>query len=283
MDKDDFILDAITHLLGATKTTDTEASKTFGVMRPATQDEQALVVRRFDPSGLIKTHARPMCPWLLGELSSDRLFTPTADLLLTPPAEIIGRNFELAIADDQGLRWTAFRQVKSLPRGFAFPFGEKATHIYESHQRHIDMSMEETYLKCAFGWSAARGRVVPALIATGQIIGSRVAFRDFTTETFVLFASIAEDMTRPAAWRVEIHGDRSLKLAVEPHAVRELFALREGPTVAGRRRPLLHWVKKHTRRTQADRVSIPKHLRGITEFEMDGYGVRITAPVKEYA
>lgn len=85
-------------------------------------------------------------------------------------------------------------------------------------------------------------------------------------------------------WNVQaIEGKARATFGVYEEQIKSLFYSRDLPmTVTGRRRPVLHWVSAHRRRIQSgDDVSVSEHLRGITEFEMNGTLFRITNPAKE--
>jgi len=73
-----------------------------------------------------------------------------------------------------------------------------------------------------------------------------------------------------------------LRLGVNAEIIKSLFYARNLPvTESGRKRPILHWVRAHQRRIKDGiDVDITKHLRGITNFEMDGFEFNITNPVK---
>lgn len=74
-----------------------------------------------------------------------------------------------------------------------------------------------------------------------------------------------------------------LILGVTAEHVKSLFYARSLPvTEGGRKRPILHWVRAHERRIAAGvDVDVRKHLRGITEFSMEGFDFKIVEPVKE--
>lgn len=76
-----------------------------------------------------------------------------------------------------------------------------------------------------------------------------------------------------------------MKLGVDGEIVKSLFYARQAPiTGMGRKRPILHWVSSHQRRIREGiDIDIREHLRGITEFEMDGFSFRITSPMKALA
>jgi len=79
------------------------------------------------------------------------------------------------------------------------------------------------------------------------------------------------------------HLETPLILGVAEEYVKSLFYARSLPvTETGRKRPILHWVKAHARRLAAGiDVDVRKHLRGITEFEMDELHFQIISPEKE--
>jgi hypothetical protein len=79
------------------------------------------------------------------------------------------------------------------------------------------------------------------------------------------------------------HLETPLTLGVAEEHIKSLFYARSLPvTETGRKRPILHWVKAHARRlAEGIDVDVRKHLRGITEFEMDGLRFAIVSPDKE--
>jgi hypothetical protein len=91
-------------------------------------------------------------------------------------------------------------------------------------------------------------------------------------------------------WRVEtsesVIGDTiktPLSLGVDSEHIKSLFYARQAPlSDSGRKRPILHWVEAHQRRVKSGvDVDISRHLRGITQFDMDGLSFRITSPIKK--
>lgn len=210
-----------------------------------------------------------------------RLFTASASYLLRGVEETLGAFTEVAIDFEQdSLRWLAIRRLNGLPRGFAAT--ARCTHYYEVHFREIGAGGQKIYVKSIEGWNSGRQASVPVVITKfgrgGQLVNGG-AHRAH----LIAVASTIEDYQRAGAWRVELLAERGIKLATDAVGVRELFAMREGPRVSGgRRSPLLHWVRGHSRRSsQTDRTClVPKHMRGVTEFEMDGFGVRIIDPEK---
>lgn len=77
-------------------------------------------------------------------------------------------------------------------------------------------------------------------------------------------------------------GDAIIDFGVEEEMVKSLVFARDEPlTMAGRKRPILHWVAAHKRRIEMKiDVDVRKHLRGITEFKIEGLNFEITNPLK---
>jgi hypothetical protein len=88
---------------------------------------------------------------------------------------------------------------------------------------------------------------------------------------------------RKFLWNVQcLEHKAKASFGVYSSQIKSLFYARENPlTSSGRRRPILHWVSSHRRRIkEGHEVDIGKHLRGISEFEMDGTLFKITRPMK---
>lgn len=85
--------------------------------------------------------------------------------------------------------------------------------------------------------------------------------------------------------RLLSRGETKLTLGVSEEHVKSLFYARSFPvTDAGRKRPILHWVRAHERRIKAGTdIDIAKHLRGIERFEMEGFPFEIINPTKAQA
>ena len=77
-------------------------------------------------------------------------------------------------------------------------------------------------------------------------------------------------------------GERKATFGVYEAQIKSLFYSRSAPnTSIGRKRPILHWVRSHTRRMKSGiDVDIEKHLRGVDRFEMGNTVFHITRPTK---
>jgi|TARA_Y100000310_G_scaffold7556_1_gene8267 hypothetical protein len=89
---------------------------------------------------------------------------------------------------------------------------------------------------------------------------------------------------RKRLWTVKASGaERSAAtFGVHVEQIQSLFYARDAPlTAAGRKRPVLHWVEAHQRRMKnGTEVAIPAHVRGVTDFVMEGTRFEITSPAK---
>jgi hypothetical protein len=132
----------------------------------------------------------------------------------------------------------------------------------------------------------ADDRVVHGLETNGR--GWRVPTRNaiHTVWPTLVFNAWAD---RKSLWQIRTtdhvidHAATPLTLGVAEEHVKSLFYARSLPvTETGRKRPILHWVQAHARRIQAGiEVDVRKHLRGITEFDMDGLHFQIISPDKQ--
>lgn len=88
---------------------------------------------------------------------------------------------------------------------------------------------------------------------------------------------------RKYLWNVRAEEKEAhMTFGVYPEQIKSLFYARQNPlSSTGRRRPILHWVASHRRRLKEGiEIDIEKHLRGVTEFEMEGTKFSITLPTK---
>ena len=220
---------------------------------------------------------QPKNPIVIGwNPKSDRLLTADPELLIEPLPNLLGRWAEVCIIDpDLGiLKWTGLKAIKKkLPKGWwSFP----KTHTYQLHYRQLFMNDEtETYQKSYCCFNQKKNKVVP-------VYCQNVPVNPSPTDRLlpVLIASTIDDFR--TLWQVQITHEKQFRIGVYSTAIKELAAIRKDPkTVLGRKKPILHWVSKHLRNTSSKKqTTIPKHLRGITEFSINGINFKITEPTK---
>lgn len=212
-------------------------------------------------------------------IQDDRLFTTDPSLLLKPIPEIIGDRSEVVFLDGNKLKWSMVERVNRFPRGIV-TFGRPCDPKYILHYRVTYPSGAEYYIKSAVVWSTRINRPHLATRHARMLCDkSQLACRNRELHfSIVTMASMLEDSQ--LFWKVSLSSDKTITVYADKGSIRDLCDLRDNPLSAtGRRRPILHWVASHTRSksTGAD-IDVRKHLRGITEFEMDGISVRVDAP-----
>lgn len=84
-------------------------------------------------------------------------------------------------------------------------------------------------------------------------------------------------------WAVSVgyEDSPSVRLAVDPTAIKDLFKFRDVPSGASRREALLRWIDDNWRKLRHDpdmEGYIRRHLRGGTRFDWEGLGVSILLP-----
>lgn len=212
--------------------------------------------------------------WIAGwSGSNDRLYTTDKELLMNPIKDIFGNRSEIALPTDEGkIKWIAYKKTR-LRRPF-WTVGNATVYlanyaligpngVEDTSSNYIAISKSGDFSKIRY---------------ENQIVKENIEYNEMQA---VLAASLIEDCSRKGQWHVEIFAGKSIKISTNGAEILDLFSSRKGPHAISKKRPLLHWVASHSRRKKNNaKVTIPKHLRGITEFEIDGLGVRITEPIK---
>ena len=202
------------------------------------------------------------------DLDGERIYATTHELLMCHPAEIIGNGFEvMSIHKDYSL-WTMLEPVKRLPRGLA---AVGRVHYWAAiFMRCINENGMQTYHSSMVPFSKSG----QPLAATWR--GAWVSKPTNLGRDAIGACSMVEDAQRPNAMLASVSDGVELTFPVEENAYLEAFALRDAPTTAqGKRRALLHWVAKHIRRTKHGNTEVRRHMRGVHEFNLGGYGVRL--------
>lgn len=229
------------------------------------------------------------CPWIYGwntteKEENERWLTTDTDVMMLRPEVILNNDIlETALFDPnkKELKWTMYKKI-NLPKRY-FHFAGANSIIFEAHYRKIGCNLQDEYIKLMGAYSQ-KTNLVRHVHYDGGFLRSRTPkdVEDFQN-SFLFAASIYDDAHSIKMWQVEIGYKKSFKIAVYESAAKELFSIREAPlTGNNRKKPLLHWVNKHFRTKPVNEgyVEIPKHLRGITEFDIDEYKIKIISPEK---
>jgi hypothetical protein len=196
----------------------------------------------------------------------------------------------IPIKTGEGFDFVSVQQVKHLPRGYAaIPYSERlfwsGITVGESKERLVRRKEMQPLMVDGTYFSLMNDRILPTKCryrSNGDRMAQGAQYVAGALQT-------VSDMK--SMWCVETNeyamGNdvilTPIRLGVDSEIVKSLFYSRQAPTTeSGRRRPILHWVRSHQRRlADGIDVDIEKHLRGITEFEMDGFPFRITQPTKK--
>lgn len=210
------------------------------------------------------TSAFAHCP----SLDGDRLVTTTHKLLMAHPAALIGDGSEVMMLTDQSVEWTRLEPVRRLPRNMAAV--GRAHYWAALHARSIYANGVQRYYSTLVPF-ARDGAPLAA-----QWRGSWACKPTNIGRDAIVACSLIEDAQRPNAMLASVRDGVELTFPVAEDAYLEAFALRDAPTTAqGRRRALLHWVAKHMRTTRRGRGEVKRHMRGVAEFDIGGYRVKL--------
>ena len=201
-------------------------------------------------------------------LEGERMVATTHKLLLAHPAELIGSGVEVMHLADACVDWTRLEPMQRLPRNVAAV--GRAHYWAAMHMRRIAANG----MQCYFSTLVPFSREGAPLAA--QWRGAWVCKPTNVGMDAIVTCSMVEDAQRPNAMLASVRDGVELTFPVGEDAYLEAFALRDAPTTAlGRRRALLHWVAKHVRTTRRGRGEVKRHMRGVAEFDIGGYRVRL--------
>lgn len=201
-------------------------------------------------------------------LDGDRLFTTNHNLLLKHPSELIGDGSEIMTISGGNSTWIRLEPVHRVPRNVTV--AGRAHYFAAMHVRHIEASGMQSYYSTLIPFSRA------GFPLAAQWRGAWVSKPTDLGKQAILVCSMIEDAQRPNAMLASVRDSVELTFPVSEDAYLDAFALRDAPNTAqGRRRALLHWVAKHMRTTKRGRNEVKRHMRGVTEFDMGGYRVRL--------
>ena len=205
---------------------------------------------------------------------SERLVTDSRDLLLSRPQDIIGEGVEVAICLEASLRWLGYRKIESKPRAKMpiTPLGA-VTHWYEYHIREIRDGFE-CYGKRIVAFNDS-GFTVP--VKCGNVF---VSSQNESAHAYMA-CSLIEDAQRLNSLLCSVSDGCEIKFPVPFGDHIELFSIRDAPiTDAGKRKAIIHWVRKHLRKTAEGETQVAGHFRGVRSIDIAG--MRITLAPNEY-
>lgn len=201
------------------------------------------------------------------QINGEREFALDAALLLQTPQDLLGKLTEIALVFSDTVKWSAFKKLNKRPPGIwvASPGAD----LYEYHSRFIQANGISDYRKRVAAISKT-GKPVQVIIEGTKDQGGAA-----DGVFLVLAASMVEDSIRPGAFQATVKERAGVIFPVPQGEHLDVFKLRDGPMTGNRRKSLLHWVAKHTRRTPAGQAVVKEHLRGVHKFEIDGFDVTL--------
>jgi len=201
------------------------------------------------------------------DLSQSREFAIDPGLLLNTPQDIIGSGVEIALVDTEVIKWSCFVKLHKRPRGIWV--ANNGASLYEYHSRFITSSGKSDYRKRVAAIDKS-GKPVKVIIEGTKNQGGAP-----DGLALVMASSIIEDANRPNTFKATVRDSVGLIFPVEQGQHLEIFKLRDGPYSGSRKRPLLHLVASHIRRSTSKIVDVKSHLRGVHKFEIDGFQVML--------
>jgi hypothetical protein len=204
------------------------------------------------------------------EMGGERIFANYAELLLESPQDLLGKHTEVTIVGEDRILWSCLRRIHKIPKGVWL--SKAGADLYEYHTRAMFPDGSSKYFTRVAAIDK-KGNPVKALI-----VGTRNVGNENDSMALILAASIVEDAHRPDVIRATLSDSVGITLPIKQGKHLELFKLRDGPAApGGRRRPLMHWVASHVRKSVAKQCPVSKYLRGVHEFDIDGLHVKLEA------
>ena len=218
----------------------------------------------------LKLRFAPLTPSLAytAQVNEERYFAMDASLLLQTPQDLLGNLTEIALVSSDSVKWSAFKKLSKRPPGIWV--ASTGADLYEYHSRFIKADGSSDYRKRVAAISKT-GKPVRVIIEGTKNQGGMP-----DGVFLVLAASLVEDSVRPGVFQATVRECAGVIFPVPQGEHLEVFKLRDGPMAGNRRKSLLHWVAKHSRRTSSDRMTTVKaHLRGVHRFDIDGFDVTL--------
>jgi hypothetical protein len=223
------------------------------------------------------------CPIMLSpgiELHAlPRVYTDDPNQLITPVSDLVGEVVESILVDESDIvQWHALRPVAKLPRRYYAVGSPAGCTFYEQHYREWNCHFPES--GCYFRYFRAyheRTNNWYQVLGPGEIPGRKLTK---ARQCLTLACSVQEDAN--LFWKIKLsEGKAACVISADGTAVLDLFANREGPrTPGGRRRPLMHWVRRHVRKSRGmNRIQeVQEYLKGVFRFQVGTTDVALFAP-----
>lgn len=222
-------------------------------------------------------------PFVTFDGQEDRLFTHDESMLLSPFHKIIGERAEVMMPFDGAHKIVILSKINKLPRRVLAPPLVSPRHFYKLSYLHV-RNGETIFSSAAVVCESSSGKVYGCGESGFQFISNYLINRgtenwNEAKVTAVLCASIVEDFNLDWRWHVSLADSAEIVFPTDALGAKRAFAMRDA-TPGQRRRAILHWVKSHARVRNEREFNVSEHLRGVTEFSIDGIRCKITSPQK---
>lgn len=179
----------------------------------------------------------------------------------------------------------SFTKLNDIPKKYASFTGSLDSVWQLDHYLTQTQTLKKDHTQRVFGIKDKKIYVMyPYSLNQAIVVRDRIKHTKECSRIFTLCASVAEDYQLSPYWNIDITDSVTIATYGRIEQVKELLDIRKDPlTQSGQRKRVLHWVASHNR-VYGDRVvEVPQHLRGLTEYEIGGFAIKITQPTKESA
>jgi len=236
--------------------------------------EKAGLIELVDVSTVVKTENRsPDRFYTFDAADRNRIFTTDYRLLANHPSEIIGSGVESMVMTENGtIKWLGYFPTRK-PRLGVATIG-KADKWFEEH--YMEGSAFSGWGRYFKRYAAITKEGAPLSV---KIMGQKQGIFDPKKEKIIIHCSLVEDAHRQTAFLATASAGKTAVFPVGIDGYKEFFSLRDAPrqTPTKRLNPILHWVRRHIRRPDADRpIEVKKHLRGTETVSIGGMTATIS-------
>lgn len=202
------------------------------------------------------------------DMSSDRLYTGSEDMLIIDPIAELEKGIETASIFEGVFTWVKMILCRKKPK-MINTFGRAFAWV-EVHVRNLDEKGNEDYfLEC---YPVNRKGVVMPYKIEGWNLSD-----DYRRKRGQVIArcSMLEDYNRAGAIKAKAEiedGGLSIRFPLEQGKQKEFFKLRDAPreTPTGRLNPIIHFCSDHIRNRNGETVKVSGHWRGREKITIDG-------------
>ena len=215
----------------------------------------------------------------MGGDEDGRLFSANINDLIVLPAA----SFGVILPTAAEVKELSFTKLKNIPPKY-MSFSKSFDSVWQlDHYLTQVHNLKKDHMQRVFGIRDNKFYVLYPF-NTNRSVSERdkIKHAKESSTIFSVCASIVEDYQVSPFWNIDITDGITISTYGQIDHVKQLLDIRNEPlTETGQRKRVLHWVAGH-RRVRGDKViDVPQHLRGLTEYEIGGFHIKVTQPTKE--